>query len=199
MATSSWNTRAATGNRALIGVCRFAVNELLLLLFIVFLFGALGKGADSETEAICLKEYPEAQVRAFGTPCNPPSIRVLYALAAALVLFALVYSLRSFLRKPSNSVDDDYESAFDFLPPALKFFLKFMAIVLCLVLLPVSTLFFAGALGAWADAQHICPFGHQCSDAQAVMWSGSTIGVLAMGLFIVLLRFLLRNRSGGRT
>lgn len=106
--------------RALAGVFRFAVNELLLLLFIVFSFAAL-RGVNSEAEAICLEEYPEGAAGAFGTACyNPPSIRVLYALAAVLVVSALVYSLRSFLRKPVTSVDDAYESAFDLLSPALK-------------------------------------------------------------------------------
>lgn len=184
--------------KALVGVFLFAVNELLLLLFLVLSFAALGRGVDGEVEAICLDVYPEKATHTFGSPCyNPPFIHVFSALAAALVFVAMVYSLRSFLRKRASGGNE--EPAFDFIPPAMKAFLKFAAGVSCCVLLPVSALFFAGALGAWAHAQDICPFGHQCSDAQAVMWSGSTIGVLAMGLFIVLLRFLLRNRSGGRT
>ena len=185
--------QAAPYKRTLVGICRFAVNELLLLLFIVFSFAALS-GTNSEAEAICLEEYPEGAAGAFGSACyNSPSIRVLYALAAVLVLSALVFSLKSFLRRPAASVDDDYESAFDLLPPAPKIFLKSLAGVLCLILLLVSALFFLAALLAWADAQHVCPFGNQCSDAQATMWFGSTIGVLALGLFLVLLRFLLKK------
>lgn len=181
--------------RALLGIFRFAVNELLLLLFIVFSFAALS-GTNSETEAICLKEHPERSADPFGIACyNQPSIRVLYALAAVLVLSALVYSLMSFLNKPSNSVDDAYASVFDSFPTGLKVFLKFAASVSCCVLLLVSALFFFAALAAWADAQHVCPFGNQCSDAQAIMWFGSTIGVLALGLFLVLLRFLLKRRQ----
>jgi len=191
------NMQAATYKKALVGICRFVINELLLLLFIVFSFAALGRGANSEAEAICLEEYPEGSASAFGTACdNPPSIRVLYALAAVLVLSALVYSLRSVLNKPANSVDDNYESAFDLLSPALKVFLKFLAGVLCLILLSVSALFFFAALVAWADSQHVCPFGNQCSDAQATMWFGSTIGVLALGLFLVLLRVLAKKPLG---
>ncbi|WP_370677805.1 hypothetical protein [Pleomorphomonas sp. PLEO] len=188
--------QAATYKKALVGICRFVVNELLLLLFIVFSFAALGSGENSEAEAICLEEYPEGTAGAFGTACyNQPWVRVLYALAAVLVLSALIYSLRSFLNKPANQFDDDYESAFDLFSPALKVFCFFVAGVSCCVLLPVSALFSLAALAAWADSLHVCPFGHQCSDAQATMWFGSSIGVLALGLFIVLLRFLLRNRS----
>lgn len=183
-------------SRALLGISRFLVNELLLLLFIVFSFAALSGGANSEAEAICLEEYPEGAAGAFGSACyNSPSIRVLYALAAGLVLSALVFSLRSFLNKPASSIDDGYASVFDSFPAGLKVFLKFAASVSCCVLLAVSALFFLAALVAWADAQHVCPFGNQCSDAQATMWFGSTIGVLALGLFLVLLRFLLKRRQ----
>lgn len=184
--------RAGIYKRALAGFFWFAINELLLLLFIVFSFAALW--SNGEAEAICLEEYPERSVGAFGTACyNSPSIRILYALAAVLMLSALVYSLRSFFRKPASSIGDDCVSAFDSLPAGLKVFLKLTTGISCCVLLPVSALFFLAALAAWADSQHVCPFGHQCSDAQATMWFGSTIGVLALGLFIVLLRFLLRK------
>lgn len=181
-------------SRALLGIFRFLVNELLLLLFIVFSFAALGGGANSEAEAICLEEYPQRAAGTLGSACyNSPSIRVLYALAAVLVLSALVFSLRSFLNKSASSIDDGYASVFDSFPAGLKVFLKFVAGILCLILLPVSALFLLAALVAWADAQHVCPFGNQCSDAQATMWFGSTIGVLALGLFLVLLRFLLKE------
>lgn len=184
--------RAGIYKRASAGFFWFAINELLLLLFVVFSFAALW--SNGEAEAICLEEYPERSVGAFGTACyNSPSIRILYALAAVLMFSALVYSLRSFFRKPVNGNEDYPDSAFDFISPAMKVFLRFVAGVSCCVLIPVSALFFLAALAAWADSQHVCPFGHQCSDAQATMWFGSAIGVLALGLFIVLLRFLLRK------
>lgn len=187
---------ASIYKRALVGVFLFALNELLLLLFLVLSFAALGRGVDGEVEAICLEEYPDKATHTFGSPCyNPPFIHVFYALAAALVFAVLVYSLISFLRRPASSIEN-HESVLDFLPAEVRDSLEAYAGVLCFLLLPVSAPFFLVALVAWSDSQHVCPFGNQCSDAQAMMWFGCTVGVLVLGLFIVLLRFLLRRRKG---
>lgn len=173
----------------------FAIAELLLFLVIVSLFAALW--SNGEAAAICLDEYPDGQAGAFDMGCfNSPWIRVLYALAAALALAALVYCVRSYLRKSRQPAAGDGVSALSPIQFAGMVFTRVLAGALCCALLPASAFFFFAALAAWADSQHVCPFGNQCSDAQAVMWIGAAVGVLALGLFIVLLRFLLRKPAG---
>lgn len=184
--------------RLLVGAGWFAIAEVLLFLVIVSLFAALW--SNGEAAALCLEVYPDRQASVFDMGCfSPPWFRARYALIAFLALAALVYCVRAFLWKSPQPAAGEGVSAFVSLPPPLMDFPRVLAGALCCALLPVSALFFVGALAAWADSQHVCPFGNQCSDAQAVMWGGSAIGVLTLGLFIVLLRFLLtKPASTGR-
>jgi succinate dehydrogenase hydrophobic anchor subunit len=176
--------------RLLVGAGWFAIAEVLLFLVIVSLFAALW--SNGEAAAICLEEYPDGQADVFDMGCfSSQWFRALYALIAFLALAGLVSCLRAILRKPRRRTADDGVSAFMPPPPPRMIFLRVLAGALCCALLPVSVLFFLSALAAWADSQHVCPFGNQCSDAQAVMWLGAAVGVLTLGLFIVLLRFWL--------
>lgn len=184
--------------RPLVGAGWFAVAEVLLFLVIVSLFAALW--SNGEAAAICLDEYPDRQAGVFDMGCfSSPWFRALYALIAFLALAGLAYCLSAILRKPRRRTADDGVSAFMPPPPPRMVVLRVLAGALCCALLPVSALFFLSGLAAWADSQHVCPFGNQCSDAQAVMWLGAAVGVLTLGLFIVLLRFLLtKPASTGR-
>ncbi|TKB13070.1 MAG: hypothetical protein E5V75_22580 [Mesorhizobium sp.] len=49
-------------------------------------------------------------------------------------------------------------------------------------------------LVAWADAQHVCPYGNQCSDAHTTIWFGAIVVLASSVVCAIALRTILRSR-----
>ena len=58
----------------------------------------------------------------------------------------------------------------------------------------IAILYGLAGLVAWADAQNVCPYGNQCSDARGTMWFGAIVVSASSLVSAVALRIALRSR-----